>query len=197
MPPGHWHEIAEVIAASRTNTLTDNALMFALLSLAQADAAIVCWEAKYRYNFWRPVTAIQNAAAGNPATVADTNWFHFLNAPSFPEYTSGHSTFSKASATVLAAFYGTDAISFTVGCDSLPGVYRSFTSLSACADEVGMSRIYGGIHFMSANVDGKACGASVANYILGHFLLPNSNRPQLAAMGLVNGQMRLALQRGR
>ena len=180
MPPGHWHEVAMVIARNRANTLSQNARMLALISLAQADAAIVCWETKYRFNFWRPVTAIQRGDEdGNPATEKDETWNHFLAAPPFPEYSSGHSTFSKATADVLAHFYGTDAISFTVGSDSLPGVYRSFQSLAECADEVGMSRVYGGIHFMSANRDGKASGAKIGNYVAGNYLIPNERLPRL------------------
>ncbi len=67
MPPGHWHLIAETIARTRGNTLAENARLFALISIAQADAGIVCWEAKYRYNLWRPVTAIRRAGEdGNP-----------------------------------------------------------------------------------------------------------------------------------
>lgn len=181
MPPGHWHEIAIEIARSRHNTLAENARLFALLSVAQADAAIVCWEAKFRHNFWRPVTAIQRADEDdNPATEAAPNWQQLLAAPPFPEYTSGHSTFSKASATVLTRFYGTDQIEFTATSDSLPGVTRRYTSFAACADEIGMSRIYGGIHFMSANRDGKACGAKIATYVLQNWLLPVQALPCLA-----------------
>jgi hypothetical protein len=178
MPPGHWHEIAATIARDRGTGLADTARLMALLSLAQADAAIVCWEAKYRYNLWRPVTAIQRADEdGNPETEADPGWVHYLAAPPFPAYTSGHSTFSKASAEVLAAFYGTDEITFTATSDSLPGVFRSYQSLAACADEVGMSRIYGGIHYAFDNVLGKACGAQVARYVVANFLLPEEALP--------------------
>ena len=192
MPPGHWHEVAMVIARNRANTLSQNARMLALISLAQADSAIVVWEAKYRFNFWRPVTAIRRGDEdGNPATERDETWDHFLGAPPFPEYPSGHSTFSKATANTLAHFYGTDAISFTVGSDSMPGVYRSFQSLAECADEVGMSRIFGGIHFMSANRDGKATGAKIGDYVAGNFLLPNERLPLLTAESRGGGSLRL------
>lgn len=188
MPPGHWHEIAMTIARTQGNTLAQNARLFALLSLAQADGAIVCWEAKYRFDSWRPITAIQRADEdGNPATAPDPGWQHYLNAPNFPEYTSGHSTFSKASATVLAAFYATDQLEFNAASDSLPGVERHFTSLSACADEIGMSRIYGGIHFTSANRYGKACGAKVAAYVLQNWLQPNAALPCVTREPATNG----------
>ena len=188
MPPGHWHEIATTIAQNRTNTLEENARMFALISLAHADAAIVCWETKFRYNLWRPITAIQRADEdGNPATVRDVSWNHYLAAPPFPAYTSGHSTFSKASAQVLTRFYGTDAISFSATSDSLPGITRAFTSLAACADEIGMSRIYGGIHFEFDNRAGKLTGQKIGDYVSANFLLPNSQLPKVWIEGFAGG----------
>jgi membrane-associated phospholipid phosphatase len=180
-PPGHWHAIASIIAQSKGNTLEENALLFALLSLAQADAAIVCWEAKYRYNLWRPVTAIQRADEdGNPVTEADPAWQSLLATPPFPSYPSGHSTFSKASAEVLKRFYGTDAITFTATSDTLPGVVRTFHSLTACADEIGQSRIYGGFHFQFDNRAGKECGQKIGGFVAENFLLPNEQLPRLA-----------------
>lgn len=180
MPPGHWHEIAATIARDRNTSVPDTARLFALLGLAQADAAIICWEAKYRWNLWRPVTAIRRAAEdGNPDTDPDPTWDHYLVSPPFPAYTSGHSTFSGASADILTFFYGTDAITFTTRSDSVPGVFRVYHSLAACADEVGMSRIYGGIHFMFDNTEGKRTGASVARYVAANFLLPNTALPRL------------------
>ena len=193
-PPGHWQELASSIALQRANTLGENVRLFALLSLAQADVAIVTWETKYRYNSWRPVTAIRRADEdGNPATEADPAWDSSLAAPPFPEYTSGHSAFSTASATVIANFYGTDAITFTVGSDSLPGVFRTFNSLGACADEIGISRIYGGIHFMSANRDGKALGARVGEHVSQNFLLPNDQLPLLRVEGHAGGVLTLRI----
>ena len=188
MPPGHWHIIAATISRDRNNTLAENARLFARISLAQADGAIVCWEIKYFYNFWRPVTAIQQAAAdNNPLTEADPNWEQGLPSPPFPAYTSGHSTFSKASAQVLTHFYGTDAISFTTSSDSLPGVFRKFDSLLACVDEVGMSRIYGGFHFMFDNVQGKATGQRVGDYVSANFLLSNDALPLVRLEGFQDG----------
>jgi hypothetical protein len=194
MPPGHWHEIAASIARSRDTSLVDSARMMALLSIAQADGAIICWEAKYRYDLWRPVTAIQRADEdGNPETAADPGWDHLLAAPPFPAYTSGHSTFSKASAQVLAKFYGSDEIAFTASSDSLPGVFRNFTSLAACADEVGMSRIYGGIHFQFDNESGKKCGREIADYVTANFLLPNNQLPLVRLERLMENSVAIRL----
>lgn len=179
-PPGHWLEIAADIARDAHTPLPETARLFALLSLAQADAAIFCWEAKYRHNLWRPITAIQRADEdGNPATVGDPNWNHFLAAPPFPSYTSGHSTFSAASSRVLARFLGGDSLHFSARSDSLPGVVRTFSSLAACADEIGMSRVYGGIHFQFDNVEGKRTGALIGDYVSACFLLPLDSLPRL------------------
>jgi membrane-associated phospholipid phosphatase len=188
MPPGHWHEIAASIASERGLSLAETARMFALLGMAQADAAIVCWEAKFNWNFWRPVTAIRRADEdGNPLTVPDKDWDHFLPSPSFPAYTSGHSTFSAASGRALTRFFGTDRIPFTAGSDSLPGVYRSFESVQACVDEIGMSRIYGGVHFSFDNFEGKRTGALVGDYVSTHFLLPLEALPSITIMEFAEG----------
>ncbi len=188
MPPGHWHLIAETVARNQGTSLVDTARLLALISVAQADGAIVCWEAKFRYNFWRPVTAIQRADEdNNPLTDPDPNWAQLLPSPPFPSYTSGHSTFSKASAQVLTHFYGTDSITFPTTGDAVPGVTRTFTSFAACADEVGMSRIYGGFHFMFDNVAGKESGRKVGDYVSENFLLPNDSLPLVRLESVING----------
>jgi hypothetical protein len=179
-PPGHWNVIAGHVASQLGNTLDQNARLFALLNIAEADAAIIAWDCKYAFNFWRPITAIPNADSdGNPDTLSDPSWTPLLVTPNFPEYTSGHSTFSGAAAAVLAAFFGSDAIPFTTASEDMPGVSRSYSSFSQAAEEAGMSRIYGGIHFMSANLNGLASGAQLGGYVAANFLLPmpgQSNR---------------------
>ena len=176
-PPGHWNVIARDIGQQRGNTLEENARLFALLNIAEADAAIIAWDCKYAFNFWRPVSAIHNADTDdNPDTLSDPTWSPLLVTPNFPEYISGHSTFSGAAAAVLAVFYGSDDIPFTTGSEDLPGVVRSFNSFSQAAEEAGMSRIYGGIHFMSANLNGLASGASLGGYVAKNFLLPRPGK---------------------
>jgi hypothetical protein len=142
-----------------------------------ADAAIVSWECKYKYNSWRPITAIQDADTdGNADTSADPDWMPLLETPPFPEYTSGHNTFSGTATVILASFFGKDAIPFSIGSDDLPGVHRFYSSFSEASRESGMSRIYGGIHFMSANLNGLASGAAVGQFVAAHWLLPKGNR---------------------
>jgi membrane-associated phospholipid phosphatase len=167
-PPGHWNSIAQTIADTRGNTPEENARLFALLNIAMADAAICVWDAKYTFNFWRPVTAI---AFAEP----QLNWMSFIVTPPFPDYTSGHSTFSAAAATVLPLFYGTEDLPFTTGSDFLPGVYRSFSTCIDAAEEAALSRIYGGIHFRSASEDGLQAGISIADWTFTHYLLPKHN----------------------
>jgi hypothetical protein len=168
-PPGHWNSIAQIIGETQGNTLEKNARLFALLNIAMADAAICSWDAKYTFNFWRPVTAI---AFAEP----QLNWMSFIVTPPFPDYTSGHSTFSAAAATVLPLFYGTEDLPFTTGSDFLPGVFRSFSTCLDAADEAAASRIYGGIHFRSASEDGLQAGASIGEWTVTHYLQPKPNR---------------------
>jgi hypothetical protein len=160
-PPGHWNQIARAVAVARKLDLVESARMFALLNVAMADAAIVCWRCKYDIGLWRPITAIQLDGDGNAETTADPAWTPLLPTPPFPEYTSGHSTFSAAAATVLEAFFGTDSIPFEVGSDDLPGIVRSYPGFGAAALESGWSRIYGGIHFPSGNLEGLQCGTHI------------------------------------
>jgi hypothetical protein len=176
-PPGHWNTIARAVASARGNTLAENARLFALLNVAMADAAIAAWDAKYVFHSWRPVTAIRGGDLdGNPATVADPTWSSFIVNPPFPDYISGHSTFSGAASTVLARFYGTDAIPFATGSDFLPGVMRSFSSFSAAAREAAESRLYGGIHCRSANDDGLAVGIQVGTWAFTRVMRAKGNR---------------------
>jgi hypothetical protein len=166
--PGHWNSIAQIIAAARGTTLEENARLFALLNIAMGDAAICSWDAKYTYRFWRPVTAI---AFAEP----QLNWMSFIVTPPFPDYTSGHSTVSAAAATVLPFFFGTEDLPFTTGSDFLPGVYRSFSTCQDAAEEAAVSRLYGGIHFRSANEDGLQAGISIGQWTFTHYLRPKGN----------------------
>ena len=176
-PAGHWNRIARAVAFASGNTLEANARLFALLNIAQADAAISAWDAKYAFMFWRPVTAIRGADNdGNPQTAADATWVSLIPTPPFPDYVSGHSTFSGAAATVLAHFFGSDRITLAVESDALPGVSRSFSSFSAAAREAAISRLYGGIHFRSANEDGLASGIAIGEWVSANIMQPKGNR---------------------
>lgn len=192
-PPGHWMTIARGVSSERGLTLDDNARLFALLGLSVADAAILCWDAKYAFNYWRPITAIQEGEAdGNPATAGDPAWTPLITTPPFPEYTSGHSTFSRSSATTLARFFGTDAIPFSTVSNGLPNVTRHYAGFSAAADEAGISRIYGGIHFQSANIAGQMSGHSLAGFLNDTYLTP-LNDLEFAQINKVQGACSLEI----
>ncbi len=167
-PPGHWNRIAQAAARARGTTLAESARLFALLNVAMADAGVVCWECKFRFDVWRPVTAVREAE--------DPDWSPLLVTPPFPAYTSGHSSFSGAAAAALAAFFGTDDVGFRSTSDGVPGVVRSFPGFWAAAKEAGMSRIYGGIHWSFDNEAGLRCGREVGEYVAAHHFRPRAAR---------------------
>jgi hypothetical protein len=172
-PPGHWNRIAQGVARDRGRSLEENARLFALLNVALADVGIACWDCKFHFHFWRPIQGIRQADAdGNPDTSPDREWEPLLVTPPFPSYTSGHSSFSGAAATILAAVFGTDTVRFETTSDALPGVTRRFAGFWAAAEEAGKSRIYGGIHWQFDNADGLAGGKKVAEHVLEHCLKP-------------------------
>src|SRR5262249_7061136 len=161
--PGYWNQIAREVAVQRGDSMVQNARLFALLNLAQADAYFAVWDAKYTYDFWRPVTAIRAADTDpNPDTAPDAAWTSFLGTPAFPSYVSGHSGHSAAAAAVLA----------TLSPASLPGVTRSYPSFSAAAHEVSDSRVFAGIHWRFDVAAGEALGSEVGQYVATNWLRP-------------------------
>ncbi len=158
-PPGHFNLMAKVIAQSHNLDLLQTAHLFAMLNIAMADAAIACWDAKYSYWFWRPVTAIRDSGV-------DPNWEPLLFTPYFPEYLSGHSTFSGAAQVVLSHVFGSDDISITLPSEGLPGVTRTYKKISDATTEAGRSRIYGGIHFEFSNTEGQRLGARIGQHVI-------------------------------
>jgi len=167
-----WNEIAQTAALHRHLNLEDSARLFALLNISLADTTIAFFEAKYTYNVWRPVTAVQLADTdGNPQTEPDPTWLPLSTrtAPD-PSYPGAHSAISKAGATVLN-FYFSDHFTFDVSSESLAGVTRHFTSFSAAAEEAGLSRIYAGQHFRTDHIAGKGLGGQVAESIDNSILL--------------------------
>jgi hypothetical protein len=172
-PPGHWNVIAEDLARRRHLSVPECARLFALLNFAEADAAICCWDTKFFYRTWRPETAIRELDSKlNPNAVPRPDFIPLMVSPAFPSYTSGHSTFSAAASRLLERYFGTDDIEFTVTSDGLPGAVRSFKKLSAARDEIGMSRIWAGIHFMADNLEGQKAGVKVADWVFENALQP-------------------------
>ncbi len=180
-PPGHWNRIATDLSLASGQSTLERARTLALLNLGLADAGIAAWDAKYAFDFWRPIDAIRQADDdGNAATVADATWQPLLRTPPFPTYTSGHSTFSGAGASVLTSIFG-DNVSFATRSDGHTGLTqrplttistRHFNSLWEAAEEAGVSRIYGGIHFAFDNTAGLSSGAAVGHDVANNWLKP-------------------------
>jgi PAP2 superfamily. len=174
-----WNEIAQTAALEHHLDLAQSAHLFALLNISLADTVIAFFDAKYTYNLWRPVTAIQMAAIDdNPATEPDPGWLPLptKTAPD-PSYPGAHSAISAAGAEVLRLYLG-DRMTFDVTSESLAGVTRHFTSFSEAADEAGLSRIYAGQHFRFDHLAGKRLGRKVAESVVFTILHPKLN-PEL------------------
>lgn len=208
-PPILFNQIIQTIAAEQGNTMAENARLFALANIAMADAGIVAWDTKYEYNFWRPITAIREADGdGNPDTIADPTW-EPLGAPGggvipnftppFPAYISGHAVFGAAAFEILADYFGTDQMHFTIGSDELPGVFRSFDSFSDAAEENGQSRVYLGIHWNVDKTFGISSGNAMADYIFATQLqqVPEPGALALFVVGLVASVISLCRRRRR
>lgn len=174
----YWNRIAAQISASRALSLTENAHLFALLNVSMADAAIACWDGKYRYVFWRPITAIRTGIPGVDADPAWVPWLDFFptGTPPHPEYPSGHSTVSGSAAFILAAAFGENT-AFTVTSDVRPGT-RSFSSFSAATSEIADARVFGGIHYRTSCVRANLLGRAVADYISKHALRAIGDRDE-------------------
>jgi hypothetical protein len=179
-PPGHWNMIAQDLARRKNLSTYETARLFALLNFSQADSAISCWETKFYYNVWRPETALREInPALNPKAEIIPDFIPNMPSPPFPSYTSGHSTFSAAGARMLALFFGTDDIEFSVTSDALPGAVRSFKKLSDAQKEAGMSRVWGGIHTMADNLEAQTCGLKIADWVFTHAVQPREKTAKL------------------
>lgn len=155
-PPGHWVAIALQILDDQKADQSRRAEVLALLGVGLADAFIGCWHEKFEYDLLRPITYIRR--------VIDPAWSPLLNTPPFPEYPSGHSTQSGAAAEILTALFGED-FAFEDRTTANEGMKpRSFKSFRAAAEEAGISRLYGGIHYRAAIERGLAQGRCVAAF---------------------------------
>jgi len=168
-----WNRVARTVSAQKHTGLVENARLFALLNLAMVDATIACWDSKYTYRFWRPVTAIPLADTdGNDATEADPAWTPLRPTPLHPEYPSAHACVSNAAAEVLTRVLGKH-LAFSAATSTCPaGVVRSYDSFHDMADEIGDSRIYIGFHFRSSVRHGANLGRQVGHWTFHRFLQP-------------------------
>jgi len=180
-PPGHWNAIAQAVSRRDGHTVDEDVRMFFALGNALLNAGVVSWEAKYRYDFARPATVIRwmyyYAEKPNKRDPAMQHWTSYIATPPFPEYTSGHSTFSGAAAQILRNATGSDHMGMSVVVPKGAGVnhlspgktapgrdvtlsWSTFTEAVGGEQGSGRSRLYGGIHFADANEHGLATGAN-------------------------------------
>ncbi|MDP9792730.1 hypothetical protein J2S43_001242 [Catenuloplanes nepalensis] len=183
-PPGQLLEHTEIVAAQRGLGVLEHARLFALVSLALADAAIAAWDAKYltAIDLWRPQSAVQNADQdGRADTVKDAAWLPLsINpagqrfSPAFPAYVSGHATFGGAWAAVMRNYFGIDHLEMRLTTEdpSRPNVVRTLPSFTAAAAENGRSRIYLGVHYQWDADNGIATGTQVGNQVFANYLRP-------------------------
>ena len=165
-----WHAAARAASAAKGLSVAENARLFALLSMATADSQIVCFEEKYKRPHWRPITAIRAAAdLGNPALKGERDWEPLLVTPPHPEYPSAHAVFSGAAEAVLRAFFGSDEVNVSVTFPAVFGVTRTYRSFSAITEEVDNARVWGGIHFRSADKDGSELGRRIGAIVMRDF----------------------------
>jgi hypothetical protein len=179
-PLGLYGGVMRSLSARFGLTTAQNARLFAEATLAGADGAIGCWNDKYYWNFWRPIDAIrQGANDGNPATEGDPTWRPLfdpatpttppLATPNFPDHPSGHSCVSSAILHTMRRFFGTDKIGFDIVSSRFPAAPRHYDSFSSALDEVVNARVWGGIHFRTADEQGAKLGLTVANYEHAHY----------------------------
>jgi hypothetical protein len=170
-----WGDIVRSLAQSQNSNTADTARLLAMVSLAAADATIACINDKNYWNWWRPITAIREAATdGNPATTPDPTWTSLIETPGFPEHPAGHTCGSAAIIGALQTFFGTDTIAFSATSPS-SGTTRSFTSFSQALDEAVDSRVWGGIHFRTGDVQGAQLGMQVAAWERSNYFKPTSS----------------------
>ncbi len=188
-----FNRIFRALAASQGLNIVESARLFAMENLAGADASIGCWNDKYYWQFWRPITAIREADTdGNPNTEADPTWLPLFDpstpvcnppllfTPPFPDHPSGHASNTAAFVHTLRNFFGTDRIPVSAFSNK-SCTTRSFERFSDILDEVIDARVWAGIHFRTADTQGALLGRKVANYLRGHYFRtahPGPRRPE-------------------
>jgi hypothetical protein len=170
---GIYHPAARQVSVAQGKTLSENARIFALLSMAIWDGAVACFESKYHYNFWRPITAIREAGTdGNRKTTDDANWLPLVFTPPFPTYPSGHAAFGAAARVVLEHLFGEHGHAITLTNPAVPDVTLHYSTFKAITDDIDDARIFGGVHYRFDQEAGARQGRRVGEYIVRAELRP-------------------------
>ena len=172
--PQAYHPFARQLAMAKQMSVEDSARFMALVAVGLNDALIALFDAKYHYNFWRPITAIRNGDIDdNPATERQATWQPIDNTPMHPEYPCAHCVLSGSVAGVVKAAFGTEDIpEVAVTSATAPGVTHRWTNLTAFADEVANARIWAGFHYRFSTQVGKNMGHQIGEYVVNNVMQP-------------------------
>jgi hypothetical protein len=169
-----WNDAARQLSAGKKLSLAENGRLFALLTMGIANSFITDWDAKFHYNFWRPVTAIRNGDKdGNDATERDAAWTPFNPTPMHPEYPSQAAIQSGAALAVLESVFGTGPVVAVTATDTADArLQRQFTTVGQMGEEQRVVRIWGGIHFRNSLEVSDRMGRKVSEYLISNYLTP-------------------------
>jgi len=168
-----YNPIVRQLSTAKRLDVMENARLFALVAMATADSFIAVFDAKYTYNFWRPVTAIRNGDRhGNGATERDATWEPIIPTPMHPEYPCAHCISAQAAATVLQASFGDAIPTVRLTSSTAPGVTRSFVKLSDYVAEVVDARVYDGVHYRASGEVGAEMGRKIGELTVQNYLSP-------------------------
>jgi hypothetical protein len=175
--PQAYHPIARQIIMARHMKPVDSARFMASFAVALTDAYIAVFDAKYHYEFWRPITAIRNGDVdGNPATEVDPSWQPLDATPMHPEYPCAHCILSGAAAALIESYGGLrDLQEISLTSPTAPGITHRWSSLDAFTNEVANSRVWAGFHYRSSARVGTAMGREVGRYVAAHFAHPEND----------------------
>jgi hypothetical protein len=166
-----FNPVGRLLSATQGRSLSENAHDFAILNMAISDAAVATFEAKYHYNFWRPETAIHQAAFdGNERTDPDATFQPFIITPCFPSYPSAHGVLSNAARYAMERIYGNVSFSITFSTPAVPGVSLTYSNLGQITDDIADARVYGGIHFRTDQDAGSLMGLRIGQWVSQHNL---------------------------
>ena len=165
-PNNFWIRNLRETFATHNLSLVESARLYALMNVAHADAVIACFDSKYHFNFWRPVTAIQNADTDdNPDTVADAAWLPYMVTPPHPEYPAAHGCVAGATAETLQRFFGTKNLGFTFTSTVPDTVPHYYPTTDALVKEIVDARVFGGMHDRNSVLAGADLGRRVARWV--------------------------------
>jgi hypothetical protein len=161
-PAVYW-PVARSVASAPGRDVTENARLLAVVGMAMDDAMIAVFDAKYAYNFWRPITAIRNGDLdGNDSTARDSGWTPFIDTPMHPEYPCAHCIVSGALGAVLEAEIGARPVpKLSSASPTAPGAVRTWVSISDFVQEVAVARIYDGVHYRTSTEVGTTMGKRI------------------------------------